>query len=84
MLRAIMLAKHTGLSTNPELTMRMLVGELLTDEDLDGRPDPRDIARSLIDENLRYRLADRLNATAAKLGVHDLLKSAAKSLDRDP
>ena len=84
MLRALMLAKHVGLSTNPELTMRMLVGEMLTDEDLDGRPDPRDIARSLIDENLRYRLADRLNATAAKLGVHDLLKSAAKSLDRGP
>lgn len=82
MLRAIMLAKHAGLSTNPELTMRMLVGELLTDEDLDGRPDPRDIARSMIDENLRYRLADRLNATATKLGVHDLLKSAAKGLDR--
>lgn len=74
MLRSMMLAKHVGLSTDPELTMRMLAGELLSDEDLDGRPDPRSIAREIVDENLRYRLADKLNEAAKKLGVHAVLK----------
>jgi glycosyltransferase involved in cell wall biosynthesis len=74
MLRSMMLAKHSGLSTSPELTMRMLVGELLSDEDLDGRPDPRQLASDLVRENFRYRAADRLNASARQLGIHRLLK----------
>ncbi|MFZ4573612.1 MAG: glycosyltransferase [Phycisphaerales bacterium] len=84
MLRAIMLAKHTGLSANPELTMRMLVGELLTDEDLDGRPDPRDVAFEIVRTNLRYRLADRLNAAAKKLGVQGVLKGLARDGSEQP
>jgi hypothetical protein len=44
--------------------------------------DPRDEARRLIDENIRYRLADKVNNALKRTGLQKALKTAVTKLPR--
>lgn len=72
-LRARILERHFGLSKHPDRTARMVLAR-------SGPPapttDPHELAKSLVQENLRYRLADRAHAAVKALGVKAVVKKA--------
>jgi glycosyltransferase involved in cell wall biosynthesis len=92
-LRARLLSKHPHLSSNPGRTLRLLLGDTVDmGQLLHARgqsatamvEDKRlyEAATMLLHENLRYRLADRLNNAAKKLGVQRAVKNLVRKVQR--
>lgn len=80
LLRARLMAKHPRLTTDPSRTLRLLMGDaILLDPPASGQPN-MDVAavnacaRELIRQNVRYRLADRLNNAMKSLGLQRVIK----------
>lgn len=79
-LRAVMLEKHLGLSRHPDRVARVVLGETYfwreelrrEREGAEGRV--REKALAMIGENVRYRVADRVNAVLKGLHVQGVLK----------
>ncbi len=72
-LRARVLERHLGLSRRPDRTARIVLARA------GARPanaDAREVARAMVQENLRYRLADRAHAAIKALGVKAVVKKA--------
>lgn len=74
-LHAYIIARHPDLAANPPRAMRLLAS-------LGAGHDPEASARAIIAENLRYRMADRMNAVLKKTGLQGPLKGAAKKVLR--
>jgi glycosyltransferase involved in cell wall biosynthesis len=92
-LRSRLLAKHPSLSTNPGRTLRLLLGDtvdmgmLLHERGKSATSMVEDkrvfeAATILLHENLRYRIADRLNNAAKKLGVQRAVKELVKKVEK--
>jgi glycosyltransferase involved in cell wall biosynthesis len=90
-LRARLLSKHPHLSTNPGRTLRLLLGDtvdmgrLLHEKGQSATAMIEDrrvfeAATVLLHENLRYRIADRLNDAAKKLGVQRAVKQIVRKV----
>lgn len=76
-LRARIIEKHGGLAVNPSLAMRVLQSEYV--EFYRGMvADPNVAAKELIQSQLRYRLADKVNDSLKKLGVQGAIKMAGE------
>jgi glycosyltransferase involved in cell wall biosynthesis len=93
-LRARLLAKHSSLSTNPGRTLRLLLGDtvdmgmLLHERGVSATSMVEDkrvfeAATIMLHENLRYRIADRLNSAAKKLGVQRVVKEFVRKVGGD-
>ena len=74
MLRMMMMQKHADLSTDPALSARILHGEVISRARRGEYADIDEAARDIVQSNLRYRIADRVNLAVKKLGVHESLK----------
>lgn len=80
LLRARLMAKHPRLTSDPARSLRLLMGDaIMLDPPADGPPvmDAAAVtarARELIRQNVRYRLADRLNSALKTLGLQRVLK----------
>ena len=74
MLRALIMHKHPDLSPDPALSARILHGEIVSRARRGEYSDAQQIARSIVESNLRYRIADRVNLAVKRLGVHESLK----------
>ncbi len=76
-LRSRIIEKHGGLALNPSFAMRLLQSEYV--EFYRGvMVDPNVAARELIQSQLRYRLADKVNDSLKKLGVQGAIKMAGE------
>ncbi len=76
-LRARIIEKHGGLAVNPSFAMRLLQSEYV--EFYRGMvADPNVAAKELIQSQLRYRLADKVNDSLKKLGVQGAIKMAGE------
>jgi len=69
-LHAYIIAKHPTLAADPSRAMRLLAS-------LGDKPDPAAAARAIINENLRYRVVDKMNAVLKRTGLQGHLKGAA-------
>lgn len=89
LLRARIIAKHAGLFEHAPgsaaIALRAMLGENISLDALaagaGGLGDDAAIerrARQLMHSNIRYRVADKLNDAAKKLGVHGVLKRLVK------
>ncbi|MFY7895360.1 MAG: glycosyltransferase, partial [Phycisphaerales bacterium] len=80
LLRARLMAKHPQLTSDPSRTLRLLMGDaIMLDPPTSGPPitDAAAVnarARELIRQNVRYRLADKLNNAMKSLGLQHVLK----------
>ena len=80
LLRARLMAKHPQLTSDPSRTLRLLMGDaIMLDPPASGPPitDAAAVnarARELIRQNVRYRLADKLNNAMKSLGLQHVLK----------
>lgn len=78
LLRARIMARHPALSTDPGRTLRLLQSELwpLPEHERDDAPsmEASAVARRMIAENLRYRVADRVNDALKRVGMQRTLK----------
>ncbi len=76
-LRARIIEKHGALALNPSFAMRLLQSEYV--EFYRGMvADPNVAAKELIQSQLRYRLADKVNDSLKKLGVQGAIKMAGE------
>ncbi len=90
-LRARLLSKHPHLSTNPGRTLRLLLGDTVDmgrmlhekGQSATAMIEDRRVfeaATVLLHENLRYRIADRLNDAAKKMGVQRAVKQIVRKV----
>jgi GT2 family glycosyltransferase len=87
LLRARLIARHPRLSTDPDRTMRFLLGDsvdvLAQGMELSSASeDPRvyRVASKMLQENIRYRIADRVNDTLKRLGMQRTMKAAWRKI----
>lgn len=73
-LRAYLLRQHPDLPRRPERVMRMLLGTAQGPEAVEAR------ARAISQENLRYRIADRLNTALKVMRLQTAIKTVAGGL----
>jgi glycosyltransferase involved in cell wall biosynthesis len=90
MLRARLLSRHAGLSPDPNRTMRFLLGDsvdILSPgmELSSASEDPRvyRVASKMLRENIRYRIADRVNDTLKRLGMQRTMKAALRRMQHN-
>jgi glycosyltransferase involved in cell wall biosynthesis/GT2 family glycosyltransferase len=69
-MRAHVLARHPGLPLDPDRALRLLLAQV-------SRTDPHAEAVRLCEENLRYRVVDRLNHALRRTPLHAPLKELA-------
>jgi glycosyltransferase involved in cell wall biosynthesis len=74
-LRARIMQRHPALMRSPDRTLRLLQSEFVHLPSADDMLDPASIARRMINENIRYRLVDRLNDALKETPLHAALKS---------
>jgi glycosyltransferase involved in cell wall biosynthesis len=78
LLRAGIMGRHPALSTDPGRTLRLLQSELRSLPEHGGRDalsaEVYAVARRIIDENLRYRAADRVNDILKRVGIQRAMK----------
>ncbi|MEX2217211.1 MAG: glycosyltransferase, partial [Phycisphaerales bacterium] len=70
-IRACLLARHADLPLHPDRTMRLHLSRAAQGEGAEER------ASRIIEENIRYRVVDRLNSVLKAAGVHRALKGVA-------
>lgn len=71
LLHACLIARHAALPLHPDRTMRLELARAAAGATAETR------AQQLVEENIRYRVADRLNNVMKTAGVHRALKDIA-------
>lgn len=80
LLRARILDRHPNLAIHPERALRALAGDLFdlntasTSPARASRVDAHSLAKAMIRENIRYRVADKVNSALKSLGLQRALK----------
>lgn len=80
-LRAELNRRHPSLAADPGRALRFMLSEcspLPAPHDQRPPGDPYDLAERIIEERLRYRLADRLNSAIKKTPLHRILRDWAQ------